>query len=203
MERITTQLEPFFQPRSVALIGAPFRIGEVTLDIVDTLLHLGYKGEIYPVYPQQEEVCGIKVFHSIKEVPRDIDLAVISTRRMTTPGLVKECIEMGIKAIIITGQGFADAEDEEGKNLQDDIVRIARRGEARVVGPNSIGTANPFFNFSTPFAMPLDMEKVPICLTCQSGMFFRNFQGIKFLGKRIDLGTACDVDMADCLELFE
>ena len=173
------------------------------LDIVDTLLHLGYKGEIYPVYPPQEEVCGIKVFHSIKEVPRDIDIAVISTRRMMTLGLVRECIERGIKAIIITGQGFADAEDEEGKNLQDDIVRISRRDKARVVGPNSIGTANPFFNFSTSFAIPLDIEKVPIGLICQSGMFFENFQGIKFMGKGIDLVDACDVDMADCLEFFE
>ena len=177
-------------------------MGEVTLDIADTLLRLGYEGTIYPVYPQQGEVCGIKVFPCLKEVPGKIDLAVISTRRMTVPGLVRECVEQGIKAITITGQGFADAEDEEGRRLQDDIVRIARQGEARIVGPNSIGTANPFFNFSTSFATPIDMEKLPIGLVCQSGMFFGNFQGIKFLGKGIDLGNACDVDLADCLEFF-
>ena len=202
MEKITIQLKPFFEPKSVAVIGAPFRMGEATLDIVGTLIQLGYEGTIYPVYPQQEEVWGIKVFPSLEEVPRDVDLAVISTRRMMAPALVSECVERGIKAIVITGQGFTDAADKEGKRLQEEVVQIARRGGARVVGPNSIGTANPFFNFSTSFAIPFDMEKLPIGLICQSGMFFGSFHGIKFLGKGIDVGNACDVDLADCLEFF-
>jgi acetyltransferase len=196
------QLKPFFEPRSVAIIGIRIHVPELEFNILKNLLEYGYQGAIYPVHPTASEILGIKAYPSVKDTPGDVDLAVISTPRSIVPKIVKECTEKGIKLIIIVSQGFADAEDEEGKELQEEVIRIARKGGARIVGPNTLGTVNAFINFSTSFARQLDMQRIPVGVICQTGMFLANSPQLKLLGKGIDLGNACDVNCAECLEYF-
>ncbi|GAI42463.1 unnamed protein product, partial [marine sediment metagenome] len=109
--------------------------------------------------------------------------------------------ERGIKAITVVGQGFADS-DAEGKALQAEMVRIAREGGARIVGPNTFGTANAFINFNSSYVQ-MDMKKVPTGIICQTGLFFGGLPKFPILGKGIDIGNACDIDFSDGLEYFE
>lgn len=199
---VNVDMTKFMEPASVALFGVSRRTGEGAYNILEHLIGYGYAGEIYPVNPNTSEVLGVKTYSNIREANgARIDLGVINLPRDLVPGIVRECAEAGIRNVIIATQGFADANDEKGKLLQKEIDSFVRDGRVRIVGPNSLGTANPFINFSSSF-MKVDMDRVGVGVICQSGVFF-GFRDIGVLGKGIDLANCCDVDFVDALEYYE
>lgn len=200
--QILNQMKQFMEPQSVALIGVSRYTGDGAFNILENLLSYGYQGKIYPVNPSVSEILGVKTFPSITNVTDDIDLAVIATPRSLVPRLVKECAEKHVRSIVIVAQGFTDASDEQGKQLQGEINDIARSSQSRILGPNTFGTANAFINFSSSF-VKIRMRKHPIGVICQTGVFFVGFAELAPIGKGIDLGNACDINFADGLEYFE
>lgn len=202
---IVAQMKKFLEPESVAIIGvsrSPMTVQGTPLDMLTNLINRDYQGKIYPIHPQASEIQGLKVYASIVEAPENIDLAVINLPRDLVPGVVKECVNKGIKAITIMTQGFADADDDQGKQLQRKIDDVIRETDARILGPNSLGTANAYVNFSSSF-VSTQMEEIPVGFMCQTGLFFIGIAGLKSLGKCIDLGNSCDVHFSDGLEYFE
>lgn len=195
------EMKLFMEPESVAIIGVSRVTGPGSLNILENLVNAGFSGRLYPVNPNADEILGMKCYHSVLDIADDIDLAVISTPRSLVPHIVGECTQKGIKALIVVGQGFADS-DEKGKELQAEIVSIARRGGARILGPNTFGIVNAFNNLSSAY-MELEMKKIPIGIIAQSGFFFVGLPKFTVVGKGIDLGNACDIDFADGLEYFE
>lgn len=191
----------FLEPRSVAIVGVSRLTGPGSFNILENMINAGFSGKVYPVNPNADEILGTRAYASVKDVPGDIDLAIISTPRSVVPRIVQECTERGIKAITIVGQGFADG-DNEGKELQAEIVNIAGQGGARILGPNTFGTANAFSNFSSAF-IPMIMERIPIGVISQTGFYFPGLRNFTVVGKAIDLGNACDIEFADALEYFE
>ncbi len=197
---VIEQMKKFMEPESVALFGVSRR-NEHGFNILQHILSYGYQGRIYPVNPNASEIMGVKTYPSAKNINAEIDLAVINLPRDLVPGIVKECVEVGIKQIVIATQGFSDANDEEGKRLQKEINGFIKKDGVRILGPNSLGTANPYINFSSSF-IKLNMLKVPVGIICQSGSFF-GFHELSTLGKGIDLANSCDVDFIDSLEYFD
>ncbi len=192
-------MKHFMEPRSVAIIGISRRSGPGSYNLMENMLHYGFKGKIFPINPQAREILGFQAYPSIREVDQQVDLAVITLPRELVVQQVEECAASGVKAVIVVGQGFADA-DARGKTLQQDMVAITRKNTMRILGPNTLGVVNNFFDFTTSF-MPLNREKAPIGMICQSGLFFvgaRNFTGK--IGKGIDIGNACDIGFSECLE---
>ena len=196
------QMKQFMEPQSVALIGVSRYTGEGTFNILENLLSYGYQGKIYPVNPNASEILGIRTYSSITAVTENVDLAIITTPRSLVPRLVRECSQSNIQAIEIVAQGFTDANDDEGKQLQKEINDIARTSHIRIVGPNTFGTANAFINFSSSF-LKIRMKKEPIGVICQTGVFFLGFPELALIGKGLDLGNACDISFAEGLEYFE
>ena len=196
------QMKQFMEPQSVALIGVSRYTGEGTFNILENLLSYGYQGKIYPVNPNASEILGIRTYSSITEVTDNVDLAIITTPRSLVPRLVRECSQSNIQSVIVVAQGFTDANDDEGKQLQKEINDIARTSRIRIVGPNTFGTANAFINFSSSF-VKIRMEKKPIGVICQTGVFFVGFPEAALIGKGLDLGNACDISFAEGLEYFE
>jgi len=200
--QILKQMKQFMEPQSVALIGISRYTGEGTFNILENLLSYGYQGKIYPVNPNASEILGVRTYSSITEVTDNVDLAIITTPRSLVPRLVRECSQSNIQAIEIVAQGFTDASDDEGKQLQKEINDIARTSRTRIVGPNTFGTANAFINFSSSF-VKIRMKKEPIGVICQTGVFFVGFPEAALIGKGLDLGNACDISFAEGLEYFE
>jgi acyl-CoA synthetase (NDP forming) len=194
-------MKQFMEPQSVALIGVSRHTGEGAFNILENLLGYGYRGRIYPINPSISEILGVKTYSNIAEIVDNIDLAVVATPRELVPQLVKECADRNIKAIEIVAQGFLDATDEEGKQLQEEIDRIARASQVRILGPNTFGTANAFINFSSTF-IKIKMKKQPISIICQTGAFFIGFSEMAFIGKGLDLANASDISFAEGLEYF-
>ena len=197
---VKANITKFMAPRSVAVIGISSKVGKGALNVLENLIQIGFKGKIYPVNPNIQELLGQKVFPDVTAILEDIDLAVVMTPRHIVPKVVEQCSKKGIPSVLIITQGFIEA-DEEGRALQSSIDQIIRETGVRVLGPNSLGVINHFIPFSTSF-IPIKKEESPIAFISQSGGFLEGFSQFK-IGKGIDLGNTCDIDFADALTYFE
>jgi acetyltransferase len=197
---VKEQLEPFFNPKSVAVIGATTRAGPGKFNPIENMMWFGYEGVIYPVNPKYDEVLGWKAYKDIREIPGDVDLALVVIPRQIVPAAVKGCAEKGVKAVIVVSQGFGEV-GGEGKKFQDEIVKIAKESGMRIVGPNTLGTHNFFDNFTSSFIPIKKREYEPIGISCQTGLWFAGFPRFKY-GKIMDVGGACDVDHVDTLRYY-
>ncbi len=195
----------FFQPDSVVMIGAPRKTGPGTYNGIETMLRYGFRGRLYPINPKADEICGLKAYPSVSRVPEVADLALISVGRDQVIKAFEECIQSGIRRVIIISQGFADA-DQHGRDLQDRIAGIARQNKVHVIGPNTMGVLNNFHYFSTGFIDLRPPRGVPpVSLIAQTGLMQVASQNFAYQswGKAVDIGNACGVDFVDLLEYFE
>jgi len=117
---------------------------------MENMLNDGCRVRIYPVNIQGKEILGFKTYKSVLDIPEVVDLAFITVSRAVVLGVVKECVQKGIKSIIVISQGFADA-DEEGKRLQKEVLKAIAGTGARLIGPNTIGVMNVLDNFHVSF----------------------------------------------------
>jgi acetyltransferase len=200
MVSIKEELDPFFNPKSVAIVGATTRTGPGKFNVMENMMAFGYEGEIYPVNPKYEEILGWKAYKDVREIPGEVDLTLVVIPRQVVPGVVKGCAEKGVKAVIVVSQGFGEV-GEEGRKLQDEMVKVAKEGGVRIVGPNTLGTHNFFDNFTSSFIPIKKREYDPIGISCQTGLWFAGFPRLKY-GKIIDVGGACDVDHVDTLRYY-
>lgn len=198
----------FFEPRSIGVVGS-LREGYFGgYVVVKSLLNSGFSGKIYPVNPSYQEVLGLKVYPSIKEIKEEIDLILIMVNRRSVPNILRDCAAKGIKSVIVVADGFAER-DEEGANLQQGIVTIARGAGIRIIGPNTAGVVNTA-NGLMPLPYESGYEKIKpgsIAVCAQTGMI--NPQAFPYsdlsygLSKICDFGNKCDVDEVDLLEYLE
>jgi acyl-CoA synthetase (NDP forming) len=195
----------FFEPGSIAVIGSfkeSFFGGYV---IVKSLLKAGYKGKIFPINPAYREVHGLKVYPSLKEVPQEVDLAMVMINARSVAGMVRECARKGTRAMIVVSDGFAER-DEEGARLQKQLLDIAGEEGIRIIGPNTAGVLNTAngFNPSAYDAGYYRIRKGPIAIGAMTGM--TNPQAFAYpdlyfgMSKICDFGNKCDVDECDLLE---
>jgi acyl-CoA synthetase (NDP forming) len=203
--RADRDLSPFFDPRSIAIIGSfreSFFGGYV---IVKSLLKAGYQGKIFPVNPAYKKVHGLKVHPSLGEVPEKVDLAMVMINARSVAGMVRECAGKGIKAVILVSDGFAER-DAEGARLQEDLLKVAAEEGVRILGPNTAGVVNTSngFNPCAYEAGYYQIPKGPIAIGAQTGMI--NPQAFPYpklrsgISKICDFGNKCDVDECDWLE---
>ena len=144
-------LEVMFKPKSVAVVGATERAGSVARTILWNLISTSFGGTIFPVNPKYNSILGIKAYPNIAAIPDPVDLAVIVTPAKTVPGIIEECVNAGVSAAIIISAGFKET-GPEGAALEQQILKIARRGRMRIIGPNCLGVMNPITGLNATFA---------------------------------------------------
>ncbi|MCS7130828.1 MAG: CoA-binding protein, partial [Archaeoglobaceae archaeon] len=197
----------FFTPRSVAVVGASRTPGKPGNNIVWNLKSLGFPGKIFPVNVSADEIHGYKCYKSVKEIPEEIDLAIIAVPSKNAVEVVEECAEKGAKGLIVISGGFAEGW-EKGKELEEEIVRIARRRGMMIIGPNTMGVLDPrtsFTSFFSPFISMVTLKPGNISVIAQSGAF-ANFMIISLhhvgISKSIAIGNKADVNEIDALEFL-
>jgi len=202
-------LRPFFEPRSVVIIGTSRTPGKGGYNIIENLLRLKYAGNIYPVNPRAEEILGLKVYPGLEKLPDIPELAIIVLPPDQVLPSFQACVNRGVKAVIVESAGFGEM-DESGAEIQEQIARLARRSGVRVMGPNSVGTINPYKNFDTSLGR-LDVTFLPDddIKTGQAGFIGQTglFTGVYLplinseigISKIACLGNKCDVDESDML----
>ena len=144
-------LDPFFGPRSIAVIGATETPKSVGRTLLWNLISNPCGATVYPVNPKRPNVLGIKAYPSIGEVPEKVDLAVIVTPSASVPGLIGQCVKAGVKAAIIISAGFKEL-GASGIELERQVLEQALRGKMRVIGPNCLGVMCPGTGLNATFA---------------------------------------------------
>jgi len=200
-----SELRPFFEPRSVAILGSLRELAGEAFAVVHNMLQWGYEGDIYPINPSYSEVLGIKAYPTVNDVEGPIDLAMVITPPATLAGIIRQCAEKGIRAVIIGTEGFAET-GEAGAKHQRELVDLARSLGIRLLGPNTIGTLNAYNGLTTnQYLIGYNtIRKGNIAYSSQTGFVGAQGQPLEDraypISKMCDFGNKCDVDEADLLD---
>ncbi len=144
-------LDIFFEPSSVALIGASETAGSVGRTLLQNLLASPFGGTVFPINLKRPSVLGIKTYPTLKHLPEPADLAVIATPADSVPRLIEECVEAGIKGAVIISAGFKET-GKAGVEREQQMLKTARAGGLRLIGPNCLGVMRPPSGFNATFA---------------------------------------------------
>ena len=196
----TRYVARFFDATSVAVVGASATPGKIGYAILRSLLSGKYTGTVYPVNPGRDEILGAKAYPSLSAIPGPVDLAVAAIPLTTLPALVKECAAKGTHNLVIVSGGGKEL-GEEGVRLEQEIARLAKGGDVRIVGPNCIGVLSAANHLDTFFQEPERMVRPKagaLALLTQSGTV-----GVAVLEKVADLGVSRFVSYGNRLDVDE
>jgi len=198
-------LQTFFNPKSVAIIGASRQKGKVGYEILVNLIAGGYAGKIYPINPKADEIEGLKVYPDLPSIGETPDLVIVIVPAQFVAGVLEECAKVHVKSVVIITAGFKEV-GPEGKKLEEEIVQIARRSGIRFVGPNCLGLIAPSHKLNASFGGDLPVPG-GIAYISQSGALLAaildtaNANGIGF-SSLVSIGNKADVDELDLVEAF-
>jgi acetyl coenzyme A synthetase (ADP forming)-like protein len=131
-------LEPIFHPRVVAVIGASRRPGSIGHALFHNLLTGGFAGTVYPVNPHAASIGSVHAYPTVAAIPEPVDLAVIVVPAGGALAAARECLQAGVRGLIVITAGFAEV-GAAGRRLQDELLTLCRAHGARLVGPNCMG----------------------------------------------------------------
>jgi acetyltransferase len=195
-------LDAIFAPRNVAVIGATEKAGSVGRTILWNLISTPFGGTVFPVNARRSGVLGIKAYPTIAAVPEPVDLAVVVTPAPTVPGIIKECVEVGVRGAIIISAGFKEI-GPEGAELERQILHEARRGQMRLIGPNCLGVMSPVTGLNATFASAMARpgkvgfisQSGALCTAVLDWSFKENVGFSAF----VSIGSMLDVDWGDLI----
>jgi len=206
-------LSVFFDPKSVAVVGAsadPKKPGNTALR---HMISMGYKGKLYPVNPREKGILGLPCYKSVSEIPEPVDLCVLMVAAELTVPVAQELTERkrrfnDVKGAICMSAGFGEIDAPEAKQRQKDLIETLRSASIRLIGPNCVGVMDTVSGFNTNF----DIGSYPqggISVLTQSGAFGNSFlfasgtSGRVGLNKYVSMGNMADVQMAELLAFLK
>jgi len=222
VSRAVEQLRAFFEPSSIAVVGASRHVHKAGHVIFKSLAENQRRGllkaELYPVNPKAKTVLGYDCYPSLRRVPGPVELVVIVVPAPIVPDVMRDAAKKDARAIIIISSGFSEVGNHE---LEEEVVKIGRDAGMRILGPNCVGVFDPYSGVDTVFlpetkvlrtgeeivAAPRPMPG-HIAILSQSGAFgaaaLDYMTGHQMgVSKFVSFGNRCDVNEADMLELLK
>jgi acyl-CoA synthetase (NDP forming) len=194
-------LDSMFHPASIAVVGASTSVAETGW--VKRLLDFGYNGNIYPINPKAKEICALKTYPQLQDVPYAVDYAILNIPARLVSQALRDCVVKGVKFVHCYSAGFAETGNDEGKRLEAEIAAIAKRVGVRLLGPNCMGIYCPESGMT--FSEDFPKESGGIAFISQSGaeatrlVFLCQDVNLHF-SKAVSYGNAADLDAPDFLE---
>ena len=204
---VSGDLEKFFQPDSVVVLGASQTPHKAGNDVIKNILANEFGGDLYLVNPRGGQILGHQVYPSIHELPDGIDLAIIILPAAVTPQAIRDCAAKGIRAVVLAAGGFAEV-DETGEKLQEETLKAIRDSGVRAIGPNTSGNISTPHNFTSSF---FPLGKIPrgnISYIAQTGNFathtLRYIMSAEHFGvsRVLGMGNKLDVEESEVLEYY-
>ncbi|MHC4481286.1 MAG: acetate--CoA ligase alpha subunit [Planctomycetota bacterium] len=196
-------LESFFDPASIAVIGASRTPGKVGHDVVRNLIEGGYEGRIYPVNPKAEEVLELACAPSVDAVEGEVELAVIAIPARFVLEALDECARKGVRAVIVISAGFKEA-GEEGARLEEQLAEKCHAEGIRCIVPNCLGVISPLTKLNASFGATMP-KPGNIAFFSQSGALGTAILDVAVgedigLSRFISYGNKADLDETDLIE---
>lgn len=198
-------IEKFFKPKSVAVIGASRNSKKLGAQILKNIIKSGFKGKIYPINPQTKKIQGLVCYPSVLEVSGKIDLAVVVIPKNIVPLVLEGIGKKGIKSVIIITAGFGET-GKEGRKLEVELRNIAEKYNLRIIGPNCLGIIDTRVPINCSFADTFPLKK-NLAVVSQSGAMcaaildWAEKNNIGF-SRFVSLGNKIDVDETDIFEVL-
>ncbi|MGY2005767.1 bifunctional acetate--CoA ligase family protein/GNAT family N-acetyltransferase [Nocardia gipuzkoensis] len=195
-------------PRSVAVIGATPATGRVGGALLANLLSGLFQGPVFPVNPNRKSVRGVRAYATVREIPDEVDLAVVAVPPAAIGSVLDDCMAKGVKGLVVLTAGFGET-GEGGLAAERELVAAARGHGMRVVGPSALGIANtdPAVAMNATLA-PLLPGRGRMGFFCQSGPL-----GAAILGEAaarnlglstfVSAGNRADVSGNDLLQYWD
>lgn len=199
-------LEKFFNPKSVAVIGASSDKGKIGYEILKNILDAGFKGKVYPVNLKSKKILGLSVYTSVLNVTGDIDLAIVVIPANFVNPVLIECGEKGIKNVIVISSGFKEI-GKEGVVLEKEMKEISAKFDMQILGPNCLGIADSSNKLNASFARSM-IKKGSLAFVSQSGAIvsaildWANLNEIGF-SKFVSLGNKSVVSEVEVLNYLK
>jgi len=195
-----------FYPKSVAIVGASAQLGKWGHSLMTNTISGGFKGLLYPVNPKGGTIAGRQVYRSVTEIPDKIDLAVVTIPAENVLDLIPQFRQKGIRNMLLITSGFSET-GETGRQLEKELIKAAQQAGVLVLGPNTMGIANPHNNLYCT-GSPVMPNPGSTAMVAQSGnmgiqlLAFAEQQGI---GIRAFCGSGNEAMMTieDYLDGFE
>lgn len=199
------QIEFFFNPRTVAVVGASRKPGKVGYELIRNLKEM-YKGTLYAVNPEAKDILDIPCYPTLLDIPGEVDVAVIAVPAEKVPDVAEEAGKKGVKGLIVISGGFKEV-GPEGVERERKLTEVIKKYGMRLIGPNCVGVYVPRTGMNTLF-LSKERQGYPghgfIAFASQSGAFgsavldWAAMRGIG-ISKFISYGNKADVDEVDVL----
>lgn len=195
-------MDPFFNPKKVALVGASTDYRKLGNSILMNLL--ASEIEVFPITRSRERVLGVQAYQSLSDIPEPVDLVIIAVAAKYCSSLMPEIRKAGARNAVVISGGFSEV-GSEGVELEKDLVKSARNAGVRIIGPNCVGVSNSRLFNGTFTMMP---ERGNIAFVSQSGalggMIIYNTRAKRIgMSKFASIGNSADVGFVDILNYFK
>jgi acetyl coenzyme A synthetase (ADP forming)-like protein len=203
---VTASLRPFFEAKSVAVVGASRRRGSIGGELFRNILAGDFRGVSYPVNRAGEPVAGVRAYRSIGEIPDPIDLAIVSLPAEGVLEAADQALRAGVRALVVISAGFAEV-GSEGLDRQERLLALIRARGGRLIGPNCLGIAVAETHLNATFAAR-SAAPGTIAFSSQSGALAAavleaaDARGLG-LSSFVSIGNKADVSSNDLLEWWE
>ncbi|QVI25233.1 GNAT family N-acetyltransferase [Nocardia tengchongensis] len=195
-------------PKSIAVIGATPSTSRVGGAVLANLLSGAYQGPVFPVNRNRTAVRGVRAYPTVRDIPDEVDLAVIAVPATEIGSVLDDCMAKGVKGLVVLTAGFSET-GPHGYQAERELVDAARAHGMRVVGPSALGIANtdPSIALNATLA-PVLPGRGRIGFFCQSGPL-----GAAILGEAaarqlglstfVSAGNRADVSGNDLLQYWD
>ncbi len=198
-------LEHILNAASIAIVGASKNETKRGFQAIRTLVEERYEGAVYPVNPKETSILGFKCYPSVSAIQDPVDLALITTPAKTIPAILEDCGRKGVHGAVIIAGGFGET-GAEGRALEADMVRAARKNNIRLIGPNTSGMMNLTTNLNLVGLR--DAPRGDIALLTQSGNMAltliteAKLKSLKGFSYYVGVGNEADIKFHEYLAFF-
>ncbi|MEJ5376396.1 MAG: acetate--CoA ligase [bacterium] len=201
-------IEAIMNPGSIAVVGATNRTGSVGRAVFSNILRAGYQGVLYPVNPKARSVLSVRAYASLREIPDQVDLAVIIVPAEGVGKVVQDAALKGVRGLVVITAGFKEV-GGRGVELEEQLKQMVRSYGLPLIGPNCLGVINthPSVSMNASFATKMP-ARGNIAFISQSGALctavldFAAGRNIGF-SKFISFGNKADVNEIDLLAFLK
>ena len=143
--------DALLNPESVAVTGASRFEGKVGYAVLKNIIDGGYRGRVYSVNSQADNILGLKCYPRVSAIDDEIDMAVVTVPAEKVLEVAEECGRVGVKLLVVVSAGFKEI-GLEGAKRESQLVSIVKKYGMRLLGPNCLGYINTSIGLNTSFA---------------------------------------------------